>query len=125
MLLHTELQPVLDGGVQCVEVGVTERVGLPLRVQPRLEEDVVDVEVADPGDFGLLEQVVLDLPTPSLQQCAQLIRRDLERVGTEFSRHLMLGQRLRRGVVDVPEPPEIDGETGPVLEVEDQAVLLR
>ena len=75
----------MDGGVQAPLGGRAELVGHAIGAQPRLVQDLVGVDVADPGDHVLVEQQRLEQAVPRAQQPAQHRQRELtgDRVDTE------------------------------------------
>ena len=57
-----------DGGVQLATLGGTERTGGRFGIEARQVEGLVSVDVADPGDVGLIEQGRLDCNLPAAQR---------------------------------------------------------
>jgi len=51
---------------------VAQRVDSPQRVNSHLEQRILDVDVADPGDPLLIEQERLDCPPPPQQERSEL-----------------------------------------------------
>ncbi len=62
----------MDRVVQAAYVGGLQGVGQPVGAQPRSVQDLVAVDVADPGDHMLVEQQRLQLPCPGAEDAGEL-----------------------------------------------------
>ena len=99
-----------------------ESVGSLRGVDPVPMQGLVDVDVAKPGDQGLIQQGGLDRTTRTAETSFKLLRIDGGRFRTETSEQPPLEIRSRFVEVDASESPGVDeGEPslGPILRPQD------
>src|SRR5699024_4444168 len=121
---------VLDGGADRVGERVGARsVELPRRhrrVQPDPPERLVDQQVSEPGDAGLVEQTGLQGGVRSRERPLKLLTGDGERIGTERPRvRIQLDPAQATGIREAQAGPVLgdERETVPTREIASRAVL--
>jgi len=92
-----------DRGVEPPDFSGCQRVGATPRMEARVPQRLVDVDVAESRDHGLIEQQRLEQPLPAAKARAQRLEREgrIERFGSERS------ERIGRAVRHEPQASEL------------------
>ena len=114
-------QELGDGMCQPPELLMRQAVRRPCRVDPRLEEDLVGVDVPDPGDDGLVQEAFLDCAMRTADPFLEVSRVEGRVVGLRPQPSDPAVVLLVRA--EEPEPPEAahvgEAHLRPVVHVQD------
>lgn len=91
-----------DRLVQPADLGFVQSVGDRQRMQPRPVQRLIRVDIAQPGNQGLIEQKRLETPPPSSEDARERPNREcvVQRLGPQAGLH-------PRRVARVNDPPEL------------------